>query len=63
VFLSGDDQTAKQQVVELLRSLGWSDILDLGDLSTARGAEMYLPLWLRLYGVLQTPAFSIKVVR
>ena len=63
VFVSGDDQAAKQHVAELLRSLGWSDILDLGDLSTARGAEMYLPLWLRLYSVLQTPAFSIKVVR
>ena len=39
------------------------DVIDLGDITTARGAEMYLALWVRLFGVLGTPAFSIKVVR
>ncbi len=63
VFVSGDDATAKAQVVALLESLGWTDILDLGDITTARGTEMYLALWVRLFGVLGTPAFSIKVVR
>jgi hypothetical protein len=63
VFVSGDDATAKAQVVALLESLGWTDIIDLGDITTARGTEMYLALWVRLFGVLATPAFSIKVVR
>lgn len=36
---------------------------DLGDITTARGVEMYLPLWLRLYAILPSPMFSIKVVR
>jgi len=63
VFVSGDDATAKAQVVALLESLGWTDIIDLGDITTARGTEMYLALWVRLFGVLDTPAFSIKVVR
>jgi hypothetical protein len=63
VFVSGDDATAKAQVVALLESLGWTDIMDLGDITTARGTEMYLALWVRLFGVLGTPAFSIKVVR
>jgi len=63
VFVSGDDATAKAQVVALLESLGWTDIIDLGDITTARGTEMYVALWTRLMGALGTAAFSIKVVR
>jgi predicted dinucleotide-binding enzyme len=63
VFVSGDDEEAKAQVTELLRSLGWTDILDLGDISTARGTEMLLPIWVRLFGVLQKPIFNFKIVR
>ncbi len=50
-------------MTSLLRSIGWKDVLDLGDITTARGAEMYLPLWLRAWGALETPMFNIKVVR
>ena len=65
VFLSGNDADAKAAVTEILAGFGWpaEDLLDLGDLSTARGVEMYMPLWLRLMGALGTPAFNIKVVR
>jgi 8-hydroxy-5-deazaflavin:NADPH oxidoreductase len=63
VFVSGDDPAAKRTVVALLESFGHTDVVDLGDLSTARGAEMYLPLWLRLMAALGTPFFNIKVVR
>jgi predicted dinucleotide-binding enzyme len=63
VFVSGDDAAAKAVVVELLTSFGHTDVIDLGDLSTARGPEMLLPLWLRLWGALGTPMFNIKVVR
>ena len=63
VFVSGNDPDAKATVTELLMSLGHHDVLDLGDISTARGTEMYLPLWLRLMGVLGTATFNIKVVR
>jgi predicted dinucleotide-binding enzyme len=63
VLLSGDDAAAKAVVDGLLRELGWVDVLDLGDLSTARGAEMWLPLWVRLYGALGTGAIQLKVVR
>ena len=63
VFVSGDDEEAKQTVASLLEDFGHTDVIDLGDLSTARGAEMYLPLWLRLMGSLGTPFFNIKVVR
>lgn len=38
-------------------------MIDLGDLSSARGTEMLLPLWLRLFGRLDTANFNFKVVR
>ena len=37
---------------KLLKSFGWIHILDLVDITSARGAEMYLPLWVRMYGAL-----------
>ncbi|MFC9770775.1 MULTISPECIES: hypothetical protein [unclassified Pseudarthrobacter] len=63
MFVSGDDSEAKAQVTGLLQALGHRDIIDLGDITSARGAEMVLPLWLRLFGVLGTPDFNFKVVR
>ena len=36
------------------QSIGHTDVIDLGDLSTARGTEMLLPIWLRLMGALGT---------
>jgi len=63
VFVAGNDPEAKRTVTALLNSFGHTDVIDLGDISSARGAEMYLPLWLRLVGALNTPIFNIKVVR
>src|SRR5512138_961699 len=63
VFLSGNDLDAKMQVTELLRSFGWIHIFDLGDLSTARGTEAYMLLWLRLYGSMNTSMINIKVIK
>ncbi len=63
VFVSGDHAEAKATATELLRSFGWTDIIDLGDISTARGPEMLLPIWLRLFGALQKPIFNFKIVR
>ena len=63
VFVSGDEAEAKDRVSELLRSFGWTDIIDLGDITTARGTEMLLPIWVRLFGVLQKPIFNFKIVR
>ncbi len=64
LFLSGNDQAAKQQVAALLKeSFGWKDILDLGDISTARGAEALLLIWVRLMTKFGSPAFQFKIVR
>ena len=62
LFVSGDDADAKAQVTQLLSEFGWHNVIDLGDITTARGTEMYLPLWLRLMAVTGWE-FNIKVVR
>ena len=65
VFLSGNDDAAKATVAELLESFGWpaEHLLDLGDITSARGPELYLVLWLRLYGVVGNGHFNIRLVR
>lgn len=64
IFMSGNDAEAKCEVKEILKSFGWneSNILDLGDIASARATEMYLPLWVRMYGAKGTGAFNIKIV-
>lgn len=63
VFVSGDDNDAKKTATALLESFGHTDVIDLGDITTARGPEMLLPIWLRLWGALGTPLFNFKIVR
>jgi predicted dinucleotide-binding enzyme len=63
IFVSGNDATAKAKVTEILRDwFGWKTVIDLGDISTARGTETYLVLWLGLWGTLGTGDFNIKVI-
>jgi 8-hydroxy-5-deazaflavin:NADPH oxidoreductase len=64
VLVSGNDDEAKAQVVELLESFGWpaDRILDLGDITAARGQELYVALWVRLMGVAGGATFNIHVV-
>ncbi len=63
VFVSGDDADAKATVTALLESFGHTDVIDLGDITTARGPEMMLPAWVRLMGSLGNAKFNWKVVR
>jgi 8-hydroxy-5-deazaflavin:NADPH oxidoreductase len=63
VFVSGNDPDAKKTVTALLESFGHTDVIDLGDITTARGTEMLLPIWLRLMGALNSGMFNFKIVR
>ena len=64
MVMCGNDAGAKAEVHRILTEwFGWKDIIDLGDISNARGSEMWLPLWVRLYGTLKTPMFNMKIVR
>ena len=61
VFVSGNDAAAKARVIELLQGFGWKAPIDLGDLSTARGTESLLPVWLRLWSALGTHEFNFHI--
>jgi 8-hydroxy-5-deazaflavin:NADPH oxidoreductase len=65
VFVSGNDEGAKTKAKEILQSFGWtnSNIIDLGDITTARGTEQLLPIWVRLMKSMNTPMFNFKIVK
>jgi predicted dinucleotide-binding enzyme len=66
LFVCGNDPKAKQDVADKISQwFGWKrqNIIDLGDIRAARATEMYLAIWMRLWGVLGTPQFNIRVVR
>lgn len=63
-FICGNDAEAKAKVKALLQEFGWKNenILDLGDITSARGTEAVLPIWLRIWTATQNGAFNFKVV-
>jgi 8-hydroxy-5-deazaflavin:NADPH oxidoreductase len=63
-FVSGNDEGAKTIVKNLLKEFGWKEknIIDLGGISSARGTEAVLPLWINLMGVMKSSAFNFKIV-
>jgi predicted dinucleotide-binding enzyme len=65
IFMNGNDAGAKSKVKELLLSFGWKEdyIIDMGDITTARGTEQLLPIWIRLYGSFKSPMFNFRIVR
>lgn len=65
VFVAGNDDAAKEQTGTLAREFGWPPerVIDLGDITAARGTEHYLILWVRLMGAVGGPRFNIAVNR
>jgi predicted dinucleotide-binding enzyme len=64
VFICGNDPEAKETVKSILTEwFGWKSVIDLGDITAARGLEMLLPVWIRLMGIFKTPDFNFKIVR
>ena len=66
LFICGNDLAAKSEVTGWLGEwFGWKreSVIDLGDISNARGTEMFLSLWVRLWGKLGTPHFNIHLAR
>ena len=63
-FICGNDTGAKEKVQSMMKEFGWKgeNILDLGDISSARGTEAMLPIWLRIYQATQNGAFNFRVV-
>ncbi|MGW1883837.1 hypothetical protein [Streptomyces sp. NPDC001970] len=55
IFVSGDDEDAKEQAAVLLGEFGWpaDRVIDIGGVGSARAAEMTMPQWrtlLRRFG-------------
>lgn len=63
MFMSGNNDHAKKETQALLLKFGWKDVMDLGDITTARGTEMMLPIWLRIYMATGKGYHAFKVVR
>jgi predicted dinucleotide-binding enzyme len=64
VFVCGNDADTKEKVKAMLEAdFGWTSFVDLGDISGARGTEMLLPIWLRLYGMNKSPNFNFRIVK
>lgn len=63
MFLSGNNADAKADVKDILHQFGWTDIIDLGDITTARGTEMMLPVWVRTWMATGNGHFAFKIVR
>lgn len=63
VFVSGNDIEAKAAVIAILRDwFGWKSVIDLGDITTSRGVEMYDLLRQSLRNAVDSHRFNIKVV-
>ena len=64
IFVCGNDAGAKAEVTALLGTFGWAAerVLDVGDITASRATEMYLPLWLRLYGTFGSPNVNVQVL-
>ena len=63
MFVSGNNAEAKAEAIQILNQFNWNDIIDLGDITNARGQEMILPLWVRTYAATKNGHFAFKVVR
>ncbi len=61
-FVSGNDPEAKKVVTKLLGDFGWISVIDLGDITTSRGVEMYVVLWRNFRHVVNSYRFNIKLV-
>lgn len=65
IFLCGDDKDTKEWVVNemLAEWFGWKNVIDLGDITAARSMEMYLPMWIKMYGINKSALFNIHFVK
>jgi hypothetical protein len=62
-FVCGNDIEAKAMVVRILKEwFGWREVIDLGDITSARSVEMYVLLWHDLRNAISSQRFNIKVV-
>lgn len=63
IFVSGNSAQAKAEVTKILQKwFHWKHVIDLGDITTSRGVEMYSLLWRSLRLTTGSHRFNIKIV-
>lgn len=64
-YICGNDMQAKEITKKLIMQFGWNEeaLLDLGDITNARGTEATLLIWLRVWGITKTGAFNFNLVK
>lgn len=64
LMIAGNSDAAKAEVTRIARDeFRWQEVVDLGDISGARGTEHLMPLWLRLFLQGGSPLVALKVLR
>lgn len=63
VFLCGDHDAGKAAAAEMLVEFGWTDPIDLGPMSSARGTEGLMLFWLRMMKVVGGTDFNYAIAR
>lgn len=67
LFICGNEANAKKEVARYLNEwFGWKidNIIDVGGITAARGTEMMMSLWMRLFqGVIGHPHFNWQIAR
>ena len=66
LFVCGDHADAKNKVKHLLvDNFHWKpeDLIDLGELKSARCTEAIVPFWVLVYSSVGTPLFNFKIVQ
>lgn len=62
-FYCGNDKEAKAEVAKLLADFGWTDTMDLGDISMSRYTEMLGAFWPAGLNATGTMEWGFKLVR
>ncbi|KQN76877.1 NAD(P)-binding domain-containing protein [Devosia sp. BK] len=63
VFIASNDDEAKAEVKDLLKTFGWTDIVDLGDLKACRAMENMAAAWISIEKAVGGPNFNFSLVR
>jgi 8-hydroxy-5-deazaflavin:NADPH oxidoreductase len=63
MFICGNDAASKTSVMNILQQFGWKDIINLGEISSARSMEMLLPIWVKMRMLIGNSHFGFKIVR
>lgn len=62
MLLCGNNAGAKTTAAAMLRDFGWIDILDMGDIKSARALEMLAPVWMAVCAATGHSLLGFRIV-